>query len=190
MARDIDKYTFCIEWSHEDESFIARCLEFPSLSAAGDTKEEALNEIQNVVRESVEWLKEENEPVPEPFGLRKYKGNLTLRVSPQTHRELAIRASEQAVSINQYITTLIESNASYLSLKEELNEIKQQLATIIEQQREYPTVFPRSYQDVFGGYFGSCVSTATGMGNDERYKTIMEPPKKGGLISDQVPDLY
>ncbi len=99
----IDKYTYHVEWSEEDKIHIARCLEFASLSAHGKTMEKALKEIKIVVAATIEWLEEENETIPEPFALKKYKGNLTLRVPPDVHRQLAIKSAEQGVSINQYI---------------------------------------------------------------------------------------
>ena len=36
-----EKYTYRVEWSEEDKTHIARCLEFPSLMAHGDTTEDA-----------------------------------------------------------------------------------------------------------------------------------------------------
>jgi predicted HicB family RNase H-like nuclease len=99
----VDKYTYRIEWSEEDRVFIARCLEFPGLAAHGNTTEDALKEIRVVVRESINWLKEDNKSVPQPLGVKKFKGNLTLRIPPELHRELAIKSAEQGVSVNQYI---------------------------------------------------------------------------------------
>lgn len=103
MQKDIEKYTYRIEWSEEDQVHIARCLEFPSLSAHGDTIEKALKEIKFVVGETIKWMEEESEPIPEPLGVKKFKGHLTLRTSPEKHRELAIRSIEQGISINQFI---------------------------------------------------------------------------------------
>ena len=103
MQKDIEKYTYRIEWSEEDHVHVARCLEFPSLSAHGDTIDKALKEIKFVVAETIKWLEETNEPIPEPLGVKKFKGHLTLRTSPEKHRELAIRSLEQGISINQFI---------------------------------------------------------------------------------------
>jgi len=103
MDNIADKYTYRIEWSEEDQVFIARCLEFSGLAAHGDSTEAALNEIKIVVNESIKWLKEDNKPIPEPLGMKKFKGNLTLRVPPEVHRRLAIKSAEEGVSVNQYI---------------------------------------------------------------------------------------
>ncbi len=103
----IEKYTYRVEWSEEDQLHIARCLEFPSLAAHGKTVEGAFKEIEKVVGEAIAWMKEENEEIPEPFGLKRYKGNLTLRVPAEVHRKLSIRSAEEGVSINQYILSKI-----------------------------------------------------------------------------------
>ncbi|MDD5285639.1 MAG: toxin-antitoxin system HicB family antitoxin [Desulfuromonadaceae bacterium] len=103
MKHDIKKYTYRIEWSEDDSVHIARCLEFPSLAAHGKTPDKALKEIETVVAESVKWIEEEGGIVPEPLGIRHYKGNITLRVPPDVHRMLAILSAEQGVSVNQLI---------------------------------------------------------------------------------------
>ncbi|HAJ95227.1 MAG TPA: toxin-antitoxin system HicB family antitoxin [Actinobacteria bacterium] len=103
----IEKYTYRVEWSEEDQLHIARCLEFPSLAAHSKTVGGALKEIEKVVEEAIAWIKEENEEIPEPFGLKKYKGNLTLRVPAEVHRKLSIKSAEEGVSINQYILSKI-----------------------------------------------------------------------------------
>jgi predicted RNase H-like HicB family nuclease len=133
MKYDVDKYSYALEWSEEDEAYVARCREFPSLSAHGDDPEEALKEIKYVVKESIEWLEEEGDPVPVPYGLRDYKGNITLRVSPSIHRSLAIRAKEEDISINQYITNLIESKIEYKNLHKKINNLQKLIQKIIDQ---------------------------------------------------------
>jgi predicted RNase H-like HicB family nuclease len=103
----IDKYTYRVEWSEEDKAHIARCLEFPSLMAHGSTARMALLEIEKVVTESVKWMEEEKEAIPQPFGLKKYKGNLTLRIPSEIHKKLVIKSAEEGVSLNQYILSKI-----------------------------------------------------------------------------------
>ncbi len=48
-------------------------------------------------------MEEEKENLPEPLGLKKYKGKLTLRIPPEVHRKLAIKSAEEGISINQFI---------------------------------------------------------------------------------------
>jgi predicted HicB family RNase H-like nuclease len=77
--------------------------------AHGDTPGKALSEIEIAVAATIKWMRDDKEPVPEPFGLKKYKGNLTLRIPSGTHRQLAIKAAEEGVSLNQYILSLVTS---------------------------------------------------------------------------------
>ncbi|MBN2616927.1 MAG: type II toxin-antitoxin system HicB family antitoxin [Spirochaetales bacterium] len=102
MDNIVEKYTYRIEWAEEDKTHIAKCLEFSSLLAHGETGQEALKEMEFVISETISWMKEEGEAIPEPLNAKKYKGNLTLRVPPELHRALAIKALEQSVSINHH----------------------------------------------------------------------------------------
>ncbi len=99
----VEKYTYRVEWSEEDKTHIARCLEFPSLAAHGEKAKDALVELESVVVETLKWMKEDGEEFPEAISTKKYKGNLTLRVPSDVHRKLAVESAEQGVSINQLI---------------------------------------------------------------------------------------
>ena len=99
----VERYTYRVEWSEADETHIARCAELPSLAAHGDKAAAAISELEKVVLETLKWMEEEGEDIPEALSTRKYKGNLTLRVPSDVHRKLAIESSEQGVSINQLI---------------------------------------------------------------------------------------
>lgn len=103
MKNLLNKYTYRVEWSEEDGVHLGSCLEFSSLKAHGKTPAQALSQIRKVVKETILWMKEEKEMIPEPFGLKPFKGNLTLRTSPELHRQLAMEAAQHGVSINQYI---------------------------------------------------------------------------------------
>jgi predicted RNase H-like HicB family nuclease len=46
----VDQYLYSVGWSEEDEAYIARVAEFPSLAARGESQEAALHEIRKVVR--------------------------------------------------------------------------------------------------------------------------------------------
>ena len=107
LQQYIEKYTYRVEWSEEDNLHIAHCLELPSVIAHGNTVHSALSELELAVKASLEWMVQEKEEIPEPIGLKKYKGNLTLRVPPAVHRKLALRSAEEGVSINQYILSKI-----------------------------------------------------------------------------------
>ncbi len=104
MAELIDRYTYRVFWSDEDDEYVALCAEFGLLSHLDDTPEKALTGIRNVVAHAVQLNREEDIPVPEPLSTRRYSGTITLRIPPETHRALAMDAIEAGVSMNRLIT--------------------------------------------------------------------------------------
>ncbi|CAN5261833.1 hypothetical protein BH20ACI2_BH20ACI2_25100 [soil metagenome] len=100
-----EEYSYTVMWSQDDDAFIGRVSEFPSLAAHGKTQEKALREIRSVVEYVLEDLAAEREPIPEPLGKRRYSGKLNLRMSKELHRRLALESSTQGVSLNSLINT-------------------------------------------------------------------------------------
>ena len=44
-----EHYLYTVGWSEDDEAYVARVAEFPSLATHGDSQEAALRSIQQVV---------------------------------------------------------------------------------------------------------------------------------------------
>ncbi len=105
-----EQYLYSVGWSEKDDAFIARVAEFPSLAAHGETLEEAMNEIKSVVEFVLNDLRESNEPIPEPFGKRSFRGRLVLRMPEYMHRQLALEAMQQGISLNQLLNLKLESS--------------------------------------------------------------------------------
>lgn len=110
MMVSIEKYEFHIRYSEEDAAFIGTVAEFPYLSADGASPGEAYGEIKSVVEDAIGVLSKEGKEAPVPFAERDFKGNISLRLSPETHRMAAIRAHQEGCSLNQFLTSLIERN--------------------------------------------------------------------------------
>lgn len=107
MQPKADKYSYRIVWSEEDKVHVARCLEFPSLAAHAESADLALKEIGDVVQGVLDWMQKDGEKMPEPLGLKKFRGQVSLRMPPEVHRNLSIKSSEEGVSLNQYILSKI-----------------------------------------------------------------------------------
>jgi predicted RNase H-like HicB family nuclease len=106
----VEQYLYSVGWSEEDEAFVARVAEFPSLAAHGETQEEALKEIKDVVGFVLKDLTESNESIPEPFGKRSFSGKLVLRMPEYMHRQLALEAMQQGISLNQLLNLKLEGS--------------------------------------------------------------------------------
>ena len=68
--------------------------------------------MQELVRQVVADMRSNNEPPPEPFAERTYSGRFVVRVPPETHRELAIKAAEEGVSLNRLISARLARGLS------------------------------------------------------------------------------
>ena len=105
-----EHYLYSVGWSEADETFVARVAEFSLLAAHGDTQEDALREIKEVVGFVLNDLKESSEPIPEPFGKRSFSGRLVLRMPEYMHRQLALEALQQGISLNQLLNLKLEAS--------------------------------------------------------------------------------
>ena len=98
-----EQYAYRVFYSPEDESFVGKVAEFPSLSVIEDTPQEALAGIIDAVRFILADMAADGEVPPAPLSMASYSGKISLRMTPELHRRVAIAAAEQNVSINRYI---------------------------------------------------------------------------------------
>jgi predicted RNase H-like HicB family nuclease len=110
------KYGFNLLWSKEDEGFIATCPDFPSLSAFGETPEEALTEAKVALELFIESLQASGDPLPEASEIIEYSGQTRLRMPKSLHLSLAQNAAKEGVSLNTWLVTLLSERNSASSL--------------------------------------------------------------------------
>ena len=94
-------YTYRVTWSPEDQEYIGLCAEFASLSWLAKTPEKALKGIQKIVADVVADLQASGEPIPVALAEKSYSGEFRVRIPPLLHRNLALMAAEQGVSLNR-----------------------------------------------------------------------------------------
>ncbi|WP_333655161.1 type II toxin-antitoxin system HicB family antitoxin [Dissulfurispira sp.] len=103
MALKNDHYTYRVTWSAADNEYVGLCAEFPSLSWLAKTPEEALKGIRKLVASVIADMRKAGEVIPEPIANRHYSGKFVVRVTPETHKDLAIQAAESGVSLNRLV---------------------------------------------------------------------------------------
>jgi predicted RNase H-like HicB family nuclease len=67
-----NKYEVIIYWSEADKAFVAEMPELNGCIAHGDTKDEALREINTVAEEWLQIAKEKGWQIPKPKGKLMY----------------------------------------------------------------------------------------------------------------------
>lgn len=106
---DIDKYTYQVAWSEEDQEFVASVAEFPSLSWLDANRQQAELGLIDLVAEVVEDMEASGEEVPIPLGSRSYSGKFNVRTSPSLHRRLVIAAKAEGISLNALVNQKLAS---------------------------------------------------------------------------------
>lgn len=105
------QYSIILQWSDEDEGYVALVPELPGISAVGDNADEAVYEVQEAASLCLEAIKEEGETLPEPKKLLDYSGQLRIRMPRSLHERLATQSKMEGVSLNSYILHLLSSNS-------------------------------------------------------------------------------
>ena len=100
---DISHYTYRVAWSSEDGEFVATVAEFPSLSWLSSSQVEALTGLETLLAGVIDDMRQQGETVPEPISERTFSGKFNLRLGERLHREVALRAAEENLSINQWV---------------------------------------------------------------------------------------
>ncbi len=62
------KFEVILYWSNQDKAFIAEVPELPGCAADGPNYQEALANVEVVMREWIETARELGRPIPEPKG--------------------------------------------------------------------------------------------------------------------------
>jgi predicted HicB family RNase H-like nuclease len=101
---NINHYAYRVVWSAEDGAFVATVAEFPSLSWLHPDQAEALRGLVDLVADVVSDLEANGEAVPEPISERRFSGRFNVRIPESLHRELALSAAQEGVSLNRLIS--------------------------------------------------------------------------------------
>lgn len=111
-ARDktLDYYMslpYTLEVRHDEDGWFAKVLELPGCMTWADTFEEVGPMIEDAQRGWIEDALEHGDTVPEPRGEESYSGKVNLRMPKSLHRDLAHRAEQEGVSLNQIMITAL-----------------------------------------------------------------------------------
>jgi predicted RNase H-like HicB family nuclease len=104
------KYRIDIFWSAEDECFVVNVPELDGCKTHGDTLEQAVAHAQEAIDGFIESLNARGLPVPKPLAEQDFSGKIPLRIDPNLHRDLAIKAQIEGKSLNRYIETKLKKS--------------------------------------------------------------------------------
>ncbi len=94
----------------DEGGFVISFPELPGCMTYGDTLEDALHNAEDAKREWFTAAIEEGAVIREPQETERYSGQFKLRIPKSLHRQIAIRARNEGVSMNQYCVYLLSKN--------------------------------------------------------------------------------
>src|SRR5215213_3954321 len=124
----VNKYTFNIAWSDEDQEYVATCPAFPGLSALGESEAEALAEAKIALDLFIQTYEHKGISLPPPQVVETYSGQFRVRLPKSLHRRAAEIAASDGESLNQFVVRAIEARVGAKETGSRmLSEMKQAL---------------------------------------------------------------
>lgn len=101
-------YTMTVQWDGDDELFVARVREIEGCTGHGETAAAAIEMLTDNMQEWISLCLEGGESVPVPAdNVPLPSGRFLQRVPKSLHKQLILRAQEEGVSLNTYVTTCL-----------------------------------------------------------------------------------
>jgi len=104
------RYLKVVEWSDEDGVYIGSAPPIIGQCCHGATEAEVMRQLTVIVEEWVEIFLRDGKPLPEPSAGKTYSGKFLVRVTPEVHQKVALKAAARGESLNQFVAeTLAEA---------------------------------------------------------------------------------
>lgn len=107
------RYRILVEWSPEDETFVARVPALQYLAAHGDTPEEAAHEARVAAEGMLKSYAARGRRVPESESATDFSGQVRLRMPKSLHERLVQLATFEAVSLNTLMVSFLSEAAGF-----------------------------------------------------------------------------
>jgi antitoxin HicB len=143
------KYSMVIQWSEEDNGYIATIPELSGLSAFGVTREEALQELEVAKEAYLEVFKEDGCELPESDTLNSFSGQTRIRLPKRLHASLSREAKMEGVSLNTYIVHLLSERNIGHRIERKIDLIEDAVQNPRGEQRAYYYVLDSDYDQPY-----------------------------------------
>lgn len=107
MSKKVFRYRILVEWSDDDQVFIARVPVLPGCLAHGATAEDAAREAEVAAGLILDVMREDGKAPPPVDAMADYSGQLRLRLPKSLHEAVSQLATAEGVSINTLMLSLI-----------------------------------------------------------------------------------
>src|SRR2546425_12747348 len=107
IRRVAARYPKFVEWSDEDQCFIGRCPMLFNGGVHGDDEAAVYRELCRTAEEWVGILHKDGVPLPRAKRSEEYSGKFLVRVAPEIHQRLALKAMAAGESLNSMVAKVL-----------------------------------------------------------------------------------
>lgn len=107
-----DKYLKIVEWSDEDQSYVGSVPGWIGKCCHGDNEEKVYKELCLIVDEWIEIYKNDSIALPPATAGKNYSGKFVMRIDPELHKALTIKAINAGESLNNYCRKMLKRAVS------------------------------------------------------------------------------
>jgi predicted RNase H-like HicB family nuclease len=120
-----EPYTRVLIPDPESNTFTAQVLEFPGCVAQGDTPQEAYANLEEAAKGWIQAALDMGQHIPEPSANQSCGGKVLVRLSRSLHRQAALVANHEGISLNQLFVTAIAEKVGAASVERRLTSFIQ-----------------------------------------------------------------
>ncbi len=106
-----DRYLKVVEWSEEDRCYVGTSPGLIIGGVHGANQAKVFAQLCVAVEEAIQLLQKDGRPLPAATVDKKCSGKILLRIPPELHKSLMIRALQEGESINKLIQHELEARA-------------------------------------------------------------------------------
>ena len=109
--KERDKYLKIVEWSEKDKCYTGSVPGWIGKCCHGDDEEKVYKQLCKILDEWIEIYKKDGiSPPPQTAG-KEYSGKFILRVEPDLHKTLSIKALKNGESLNNYCSKILKKSS-------------------------------------------------------------------------------
>jgi predicted RNase H-like HicB family nuclease len=99
--------------------YVAEIEDLPGCMTQGETLEETFGNMEEARRLWIESAYEDRQDIPAPKADEEYSGKFLIRTPKSLHRKLYHMASEEGVSLNQFLVSTLAQAVGYIEARQE-----------------------------------------------------------------------
>jgi antitoxin HicB len=132
------KYPVTVE--EDKDGYSLEIPDLPGCHAYGTTLDEAWKRLEESKKAWLTVSIENNFEIEEPKD-DQFSGKLLLRIPPKLHAKMAREAKKRGISLNRHLQVLLEEGTTLKTLRDSINEIREELKSIKEKPEKVTPAF-------------------------------------------------